>query len=88
MLLWEIGGMAVMSKLFPITPKFWILIVYNLYEGNDHIFSDGIMKFEYEPTLGHPNGEAFRRNKPSIITPSNHPKMPPQTIQDRPSNHP
>ena len=43
-----------MSKLFPITPKFWILIVYNLYEGNDHIFSNGIIKFDYEPTLGHP----------------------------------
>ena len=27
---------------------------YFMYEGNDHIFSDGIMKFDYEPTIGHP----------------------------------
>ena len=26
-----------------------------MYEGNDHIFSDGIMRFDYGPILSHPN---------------------------------
>ena len=25
-----------------------------MYEGNYHIFSAGIMRFDYEPSLGHP----------------------------------
>ena len=40
-----------MSKIFPITPKFGFF----MYEENDRIFSNGIMRFDYELTLGHPN---------------------------------
>ena len=32
-----------------------------MYEGNDHTFSDGIMKFVYEPTLGHPSVQATEK---------------------------
>ena len=50
----ERGGVTAMSKLYPLSNYPQIL---DLYVGNGHIFSPGIMRFDYEPTLGQPNGQ-------------------------------
>ena len=31
-----------------------------MYEGNDHIFCDGIMRFDYEPPLDHSTAQRSR----------------------------
>ena len=44
-----------------------------MYEGNDHIFSNGIKKFEYVPILGHPT---FHPNRLSFSSPPLFPPLP------------
>ena len=56
-------GWGLDAPAHPSTMILWprVTCSFPIHNGNDHIFFEGIMRFEYDLSLGHPSNEGYIR---------------------------